>query len=252
MLDDDWAIGTYIVGKERSSLSDLEKKAKFFATSSNLYKADENADVPNIINIEDFRELNKPAEKVIKMTKSKYKNSFKENGKLNIGTHDFYQIHSNSEVRDEAEGSTLLMGLGSNYDIIAEVHGGRKNRLFCCYDGEPDSKVIEDFEYDAYYTIEDVEGFSNAINKHLQSTFRKYSRCLYSHYRAIYGELAKNYNPSIIDARIMNIIGAEKYFLKNSHFHNQKEFRFLWMSANNFTGSEVITCKEAIEFCSFN
>jgi hypothetical protein len=217
----------------------------FFDTTSS-----KSGGIQDIVAFEkDFESLKLPENRLIKLSKTEYIDDFFENGRLHLGSFEYYSNFDNNEIGDKKEGSYILVGRNPTQTVFAKIGGGPNNYLFCCYDGEPDKSLLKKFNYNDYFEIVDVQGFRSAIEKSLGASKSDSSKCLYRKLKVIVGESPENYVFNEISMKLLNLVNDSKYYLKTSDFEHQKESRFVWTIDGNVPESTIIDCPEAIKYC---
>jgi len=197
----------------------------------------------------DFKGLKKPSRRIIKMSKKKHIDDFFKNGKLHLGSFEYYANFDNSEKGDKIEGSYILVGRNHVQTVFATLGGSYNNYLFCCFDGEPDKNILKKFDYDDYFEITDIDGFRNSIEKSLGANSSDNSRCIYRKHKVLVGETPDNYEFNEISMKLLSLTNNSKYFLKTSDFEHQNEYRFVWTINQDVSESIILDCPEAIKYC---
>lgn len=198
---------------------------------------------------EEFEGLEVPEYSVIKMSKRKYIDDFFNEGLLQIGTFRSFQRYDDPEIGDKSEGSIIIVGQNSKQTAFAEIGSGFNNYVFCCFDGEPNQKVIRKFGYDDYFEIKDVNGFAKAIQNSLNAKSSMKSKCIYKGDKVLVGKTDKDFDFNIISSKLNNLVNKTKYFIKTEEYEHQNEFRFLWEVETDVNDPIIIKCPEAIKFC---
>jgi len=238
----------YTISKPNLSKEEIEKFAIFWSKQNGNSSPNEIENIPSIAYEEDFQNSEKQS-KIIKMSKTEHIDDFFENGKILLGSFNYYKSFDNPEIGDSKEGSVVVVGESKVGTIFAGIAGGFNNYLFCCYDGDPDPEIIKKFGYDDYFEIIDPEGFSQAINKSLKAVGRRRSKCLYRQHKALVGKTPNTYDYGKISSELENLVSQSKYFIKTSNFHHQKEYRFMWTTEEDIDDYTIIECPEAIKYC---
>lgn len=232
----------YLTDQElREKAGDLLRSADF----KEPYLAD-------ITYIEEFKKLKSPEGRVIKMAKKKHVDSFFSEGKLQLGTFNYYKKIEDQEIGDSSEGDYIVVGRHPRTTYIFEMEGGLNNYVFCCYNGEPEPKVIERFGYDDCFEVTDLEGFSNAIEKSLNAVKCYKSKCVYKKDKVLVGNLPLDHDfEAVMKELKLDIDNEAKYFMKFPNYEHQNEFRFIWQMQNNKEVEEplIIHCPEATKYC---
>ncbi|MDT0645014.1 hypothetical protein RM553_19435 [Zunongwangia sp. F363] len=196
----------------------------------------------------EFENLNKGNERIIKMSKSKYIDDFFKNGSLQLGTFKYYQQFDNPEIGDKTEGSFVVVGQNSKSTTFAVVGGGFNNYMFCAYNGAPNPEVINKFGYDDYFEITNIQGFRDAIARKLEATNILSSNCLYRQFKVLVGQTDENFNLQEL-SNAYNLVNNSKYFIKTTDFDHQNEYRILWNLPTDLEDKLIIKCPEAIQYC---
>lgn len=198
---------------------------------------------------EEFLKKRVPENKIIKMSKTEYIDDFFKNGKLQLGTFEYYIQFNNPEIGDKSEGSFLIVGENLNNTAFAEIASGFENYVFCCYDGEPSQEIIEKFGYNDYFEIMDFDGFSEAIKKSIYAENAYYSKCIYKKHKVLIGKTTNDFNFHVVSEKLKELVNETKYFLKTNDFSHQNEFRFTWEMKEDVVVPIIIECKEAVKYC---
>lgn len=197
----------------------------------------------------EFDGLESPSSSIIKMTKKEHLDSFFKHGTLQLGTFEYYRNHENNEVKDIEEGSTILVGSNSKNTAVVTITGGFDHYTFCCFDGEPDKKLIQKFEYDSYFEIVDPVGFQQAISDKLNAVFSMRSRCVYKNDKVLVSQISEEFNFGVLSAHMATLGDYSKFYIKNRRFEHQNEFRFTWKLPNDIKEPIIMDFPEAVKFC---
>ncbi len=203
--------------------------------------------VPEIAYESDFKPSS--VNRIIKMTKTEYVDNFFKDGSIQLGSFEYYKQFENPEIGDKTEGSFIIVGRNSKSTIFAVVAGGFNNYMFCTYQGEPDPKVIQNFGYNDYFEIVDIEGFQRAIGKTLNSIAYLGSICQYRQLKVVVGEADENFKLDRLSGDLINLVNYSKFFLKTFDFHHQQEYRQLWTVPYDLNDKIIIKCPEAVQYC---
>ncbi len=194
-----------------------------------------------------------PDKPIIKMTKRKYVESFRQEGTIRLGTFHEYSKYDHEEIGDNTEGSFLLVGQNDSMTTFFQGGGGFNSYIFCCFTGDPDQNCIERFGYDSYYKIVNPLGFAQALCRGLQAYNYCFSQCVYSNSRekVIVGEASEFYNPRQISNQTMLLVNLSKYFVKPNQYAHQSEYRFIFLMKSVVDEPIIIKCPDAVKFCDF-
>jgi hypothetical protein len=192
-----------------------------------------------------------PKGRIIKMSQKKYVDEFFDTGSIQLGNFEYYNQYEHEEIGDRTEGRFILVGRCPGKTGFTSIAGGFNYHVFCAYEGEPDPECIAKFNYDSYFEIKDVKGFSDAISKALASSDAKYASCIYRKDKALVGSVPSNFPFMSISPEQLKFFSEAKYFLKPERFSHQQEFRFIWDSIKDLTSPITIKCPEAIQYCEW-
>lgn len=206
-------------------------------------------DRPQLTYALDFRIDKIPRQPVIKMMKAEHAEMFLSEGRLRLGSINHYRSYEHTEIGDPTEGECILVGMNRASTIVRHVVGGLHEWLFCCYAGEPDPNVVQQFGYDAAIQIKNVAGFSEAINAALGAEASHFSRCKYSKDRVVVGPSDEDIHDAHQHPDFYEILGYSRAFIKHNRFQHQREFRFLWSMPTGVEGFLDIVAPEAARYC---
>lgn len=191
----------------------------------------------------------KPEKQIIKMTKQEYVDEFFETGAIQLGCFNTYKNATNLQVKDELEGSFILVGTDIKNTYFLELAGGFNYYVFCTSLGEYDSACAEKFEYNSGYVITNPHSFALEIQKKLNAKSYNFAECKYAKDKVILEKIEKTYNPNELSAKSINMIKQGKYFIKPQKYLQQKEFRFIWEVNKDINDYKKIYCPESIKYC---
>jgi len=197
----------------------------------------------------EFKGLMNPSKKIIKMSKKKYVDSFFDKGTIQLGTIDYYRSLGHSEQGDKKEGSIVIVGRGENHTTFAQITSGFNHYLFCCYDGDPNPDVINSFDYDDYFIIENPMLFMAAIMNNLKAKRGYRSKCVYKREKVLIGDVPEGFNFNAISPRLNDMVTKAKYFIKTNEYEHQREYRFMWEFESDVQNPIIIRCPEAVKYC---
>lgn len=197
----------------------------------------------------EFDGLETPCSRIIKMSMQEHVDSFFEKGTLQLGTFEYYRNHEKVEVKDAEEGSTILVGANSKNTAVVTITGGFDHYVFCCFDGDADPGLIQEFGYDSYFEIIDPVGFQRAISKKLNAIFTMKSRCIYKNDKVLVSRVSDEFNFGVLSSHMETLGDVSRFYIKNKRFSHQNEFRFTWKLPNDIEKPLIMDFPEAIEFC---
>lgn len=191
-----------------------------------------------------------PQEPIIKLGKKEHIDAFFESGKLQLGSYAYYNTFEHPEIGDNQEGIVTLLAK-TDFGIIGGKYGSGFNQyMFCASIGSPDCETMKKFGYDSGFIINDPIGFANAIAESICAASSTFGRCVYHPHKAILG-----FPNDIVDRNKLShesgkIVNAAQHFIKSERYSHQKEFIFLWEMQSDLSGSKVIDCSSARQYCS--
>jgi len=187
---------------------------------------------------------------IAKLARSEHVETFFATGQLRLGTFKYFAAFEHAEVGDKTEGSVLSVGQGPRSTVFADIAGGFDNYVFCCYAGGVDTADVRArFGYDAGYEIKSVPDFSAAISKTLNATSKSYGLCVYRRHKVLVSVGPERLIKSEISAKLLELVGRAKYFIKPDIYSHQSEFRFVWQAASDVEAPLDILCPEAASSC---
>jgi hypothetical protein len=203
------------------------------------------------ITYEEQVELNQvPDRAIVKLARREHAEAFFATGQLRLGTFKYFAALEHAEIGDKTEGSILAVGQGPRSTVFADMAGGFDNYVFCCYAGDVDSTdVRKRFGYDTSYEIASVPEFSLAISLALNARSKSYGLCVYRRHRVLVSVGPQGVVKSEISAKLLDLVGVAKYFIKPDIYSHQAEFRFLWQTASDVEAPLDVVCPKAARFC---
>lgn len=197
-----------------------------------------------------------PRSPIIKMTRSEFAEPFVKDGRIRLGSINYFRAFEHVEVGDNTEGEAILIGLGPkrSQTVVRKVIGGLNEWIFCAFAGEPNQNVIAGFGYDAAIRIIDPQKFAQAISDHLNAQASHFARCIYNDSRTLVGPTPVAYPPAgeeplVLKNDIADLVGPARAFLKPARYSHQREFRFTWTMPAGVDGVLDIICPEAAQYC---
>ncbi|NJN82366.1 MAG: hypothetical protein HC802_08885 [Caldilineaceae bacterium] len=190
-----------------------------------------------------------PTKPVIKMAKEEHVDAFFRDGSLRLGTFSYYYTFDHEEIGDHSEGSFILVGHCPPTTAFVEIGGGFDHYVFCCFCGEVDQACLRRFEYDSSFQIVDVEGFAAAIQKRLSALSYRFAECVYSRDKVVVGRVERDFDFSVMSARLLDLVNEAKYFVKPDKYSHQSEFRLTWQMPSDVDIPLDFQCPEAVQYC---
>ena len=190
-----------------------------------------------------------PNEPIFKMCKSVYVDNFFEQGKLQLGSFNYYNSFDHDEIGDKTEGEVVLIAQDKKGTACGKFGGGYNSLVFCAYAGKPEQSTLNKFGYDSGFKIIDPEKFAEAIHASVASISYEYAMCNYSKHKAIMGYPKNGINRQTISSETIKMVNSAQYYIKPDRYSHQKEFRFLWDTGRECLLPIVIECPEATKYC---
>lgn len=190
-----------------------------------------------------------PSGPITKMAKSGHVDAFFSQGRIRLGTFNYFNGCDHKEVNDVEEGRFILVGRSSTATAFAQLAGGFDHYAFCCYSGPPDPECIKRFGYDSAYIIRDPERFAQAISEALKADAYEYASCVYSPNKVVVADVPDGFDFQKVSPHLLNLTTAAKFYVKPKGYSHQREFRFLWRMPADVGTYLDIECPEAVAFC---
>lgn len=197
-----------------------------------------------------------------------YADDFFNNGNLRLSSFSRFAEHENPAMKDADEGRIRLIVTAGSAKLETEVGFGHNSLVLC-----GTVSATQSFDFNAGFSIENLDGFISAINLELNKTHKLeiysaiHGPCLYSSNRTLDGtssvlnadELMQefgfdteppSFNTDTHSAKINNYVGTHGYFLKESSYAHEHEYRILWnIEADSIPPFIDITVPEARKYC---
>jgi len=185
---------------------------------------------------------------------------FFETGELMLTSFARCSQHRDEQRADEFEGMALVVGRGpGDLRFESQVRMGADFYLLCT-SVRGDKSLMQEFECDGFFRINDTFGFALAIAKKLGGFLRGFEgMCNYTDRLVIekpipagLTALFDGSTPAVLErqaAAVMQIAGVDALLAKRTAYANQLEYRLLWNVDHDVTDSIVVRCPEAVQFC---
>ncbi len=210
-------------------------------------------ELAKVLDVSDIRLGEIPTTPVLKLMQNEFAKGLCEKGALRLGTIDYYRRFNHAQIGDPDEGHCVIACYHDEGTTLFEVRQGLNDYMFCCFSGDEDPRVIEDFEYDTAVLISNPAEFARIIATHLRSKEAQFGKCLYVRDRAVFGKVEGAVEAQLImDGGASRILGIAPGFLKDKRLSNQSEFRFIWRMGHTVEPFIDIQCPEVSELCSIS
>lgn len=192
---------------------------------------------------------------VVRVMESRYVDDFFKNGSLRISSFESFRKHPDERRRDGEEGTAVMEIKSPNSTLSAVTFNGQEAYVLCASTVEPELSDDQDG-----LIIEDTVAFSAAVSRFLPGFVGgTEGLCTYRSttlYRAFddheFKPPAPDEDPEKWAERQDRIIGRHmqnKFFIKNSKFSHEAEYRMIWFCAGKRRDYVDIECADALRFC---
>jgi len=201
---------------------------------------------------------------------------FFETGELMLTTYAHCRSHEDTSRRDSEEGVAQFNLEHQTTSVSGRTRIGSTSYMLCGSLVESE-KIRRKFSTDACFFINDPIQFADTIARWLPGfTEGKIGPCIYRDERRIQRRVSSPVMPDLpfsfdnqdgqpsqeelkntmdkfesdFSRNISNALDHDAFFCKDASFAEEAEFRFVWSLAENVDAPKVITCPEALRFCS--
>ena len=201
---------------------------------------------------------------LFRFIEKQYVDAFFDDGTLRLSTFNKFKNHHDEQRLDKQEGQTFFVHRtnqqgGQTLEALAQ-HG--QNAYVLCGATRFEKELMKSFDCDSYIRINDPTKFSMAISKHIPGFVAGFEgACLYQSNKIIEKDLGyidlnkfKN-NSGQVDINMLNSfinhhMSFYPFFLKDTSYAHQLEYRLLWLSNAEMNEHIDIKVPEAIQFCT--
>jgi hypothetical protein len=189
-----------------------------------------------------------------------YIDEFFATGRLMLSSFATFKQHADEQRGDTQEGLNVITAVGDNLTVwMSAQHGTHSLVMSTSVRGDED--LMRQFGCNGYFRIVDTHLFGRAIGERLDGytdglegfcTYRD-SHLLHKKIPASVAATMKS-NPEGMDLeqailQASGLGGLEVFFSKRRQYEHQAEYRILWNVAHPVTGSVIVECPEAVQFC---
>lgn len=191
---------------------------------------------------------------------------FFETGMLRLSSFEKFSQHTDEQRLDRSEGKGIVTHVnaeGEGQTIIAAIGQGQNAYVLCASSMYTDG-LAESFKTDSGFRVNDIFGFANAISRHVPGfVVGLEGPCLYLQKKVLDRNMgridldtlrvspdSKNLDLSRMAQTVFSMAGDDMFFLKDSRYANQNEYRLLWVTAGQISPYVDINCPEARVFCT--
>jgi hypothetical protein len=190
-----------------------------------------------------------PQQPVIKLGRSDHIESFFKTGALQLGSFEYYNSYDHPEIGDVEEGLVTLIAKTPFGVVGGKYSSGYNSRMFCTYIGKIDPATMKKFGYDSAFIITHPAEFAQAVAESVGTRKFTFGQCVYSPQKAVLGFPGNKVDPYKLSHKSGDIVQAGKYFIKHQRYSHQREFRFLWELGEDISGSVILDCSSARQYC---
>jgi hypothetical protein len=192
--------------------------------------------------------------------------NFFSTGTLRISSFSQFASHIDEQRLDLEEGQGMILNRNTQGDgqtVFARLEQG-KNAYVLCGSMTQSHELAQSFKTDSGFKINDSIAFCEALSRYIPGFVGGMEGpCSYVQDRMVVRDIGPvdldsvRTGPGIDDfdhekmaKKLFEIAGDDFFFLKHSRFSPQSEYRFLWLTPNQVTGTVDIVCPEARQFCT--
>ena len=206
----------------------------------------------------------------------KYIESFFSDGKLFLTTYQRCRSHENEVRKDEDEGKYDLHFQGSQQSMFLKRRSGDNSHMLCT-SFSLNTKLFTHFKVDSCFRIDDPGGFilavakciptvknihSGSVQYLLQRNARRqfeekefmpdFQRIIDVAQQRVQGDLETVWREVHEDhaKRIEGLISKISYYAKPMSYVNEAEYRMVWETDQPAAEGILISCPEAVKYCS--
>lgn len=203
--------------------------------------------------------------RVYRYLESAYVDEFFSTGRLMLSSFSRFAEHTDEHRFDSKEGNSYLIHRTTDkggQTLLVEMDFGHDAYVLC---GSllPSIDLMNEFKANSAIVIKDPIGFVTSIARALEG-FRMGvdGPCSYQFRRIIEHDLGwidlgptvetediKNFNIPVLQSTLKKMITQDVYFLKNTKYVSQAEWRFVWLMNHDVDKNIVIEVPEARKFC---
>lgn len=214
---------------------------------------------------------------VIRYTDAKWVRDFFQTGSIQLTTYQYCREHEDLTRRDDREGSASYAFKNGDSWFAGRHYSGDTSYMLCGSLLESE-RLVRHFGCDAYFVIHDPIQFADAISRWVPGFVRGLmGPCRYRQDRSVQRPTNHqlvpsgifNFNPSSpptqaeLEATMEKLkqgtsqavnaaLEHDSYFCKDELFAHELEFRMAWTVPHAVKDRLVVSCPEAIKFCSTN
>ncbi len=195
-----------------------------------------------------------PAKPAYRVMAPDYVDAFFSRGCLRLSSFAAFSNHNDDERKDAAEGLNATCGIGAKQTMYAVTrHGDRA--LVLCASQSGTAAIFDAFGHRAAILINDPVGFGAAIALRIPGClYGIQGPCVYKDglVESSIGDF--EFNPRIHDMQAiasmaLALPGRHAYFRKKTRYAHQREYRWVWLTADQPPQFLDIVVPEAIRFC---
>lgn len=191
---------------------------------------------------------------------------FFDNGILRLSSFEMFSKHNDEQRLDKSEGRGVVSHRnteGEGSVVIAGVAQGQNAYVFCTSTIYSED-TANAFGTDSGFRIDNIAEFANAVCRHVPGFIGGLEgQCLYLQERVLRRNMGQidldsawrskdlnTVNVKEMNSFIYSMAGDDLFFLKNSRYANQNEYRLLWLTSSRAKSHIDIVCPEARSFCT--
>jgi hypothetical protein len=177
---------------------------------------------------------------------------FLETGKLRLSSFSRFKDHLDEDRNDPDEGRGHLQGVGKRSGFLQLGASLGRDAYILSTSARLDEDLFSGLPYDGCFEISNVAAFGLAVAKEIPG-FRvgKEGHCIYAAHRVIglESEVFELDVPRDNQLHAAEDAAEELLFLKHKRYAHQAEYRMIWHTSEEVSGTLDIQSEEAVSYC---
>lgn len=203
--------------------------------------------------------------RVYRYLEHQYVDEYFASGKLMLSSFKRFAQHTDEQRLDSKEGKTYLIhrtGVNGGQTLLVEVDFGH-DAYVLCGSTLPSVDLMKAFGVDSGIVIKDPIGFARSVGDALLGYKHGYDGiCSYQLRRIIEHDFGwldlgtteetddlSKVNHQVLKATLDRLVSPDVYFLKNSMYVAQAEWRFVWIVDHVVNENLVLEVPQSRQFC---
>jgi hypothetical protein len=194
---------------------------------------------------------------------TRYVDEFFSSGKLRLSAFSEFARHIDEQRHDTEEGWVIVdIPIPSRQVALRSRAGIGHNAYILSTSAKGDIELMQAFDMDSYFKINNVLAFSEAIaSKILGCTGTMVGYCKYASQKEIQREMGILAEKAVerspegkmyldrVGALLRQVLFPDALFMKLGRYSHQQEFRLIWQVSYEVHEPLFVECTEAVQFC---